>query len=134
METETLTERAAINLIKNDQELAAALTEFGYLMELGSEKRSSYQEDRYDLLSLVIEHYESQKYPRVKPHPVEMIKFFMEQQGLRQRDMIEYFGSRSRTSEVLNYKRQLTLKMMRKLNGGLGIPLEILIRDYDLVG
>ncbi len=132
METETLTERAVVGLIRTDEGLHAALEEFGVLMELGSGKRTPNQEDRYDLLGLVIRQYESQKYPRVEPDPVEMIEFFMDQNNLRQRDMVEYFGTPSRTSEVLNYKRKLTLKMMRKLHGGLGIPLEILVGDYQL--
>ena len=103
-------------------------------MAFGPEKRSPFQEDRYDLLALVIEHYESQKYPRVEPDPVRMIEFFMDQNDLRQRDMVGYFGSRSRASEVLNRKRKLTLKMMRKLNEELDIPLEVLIKDYELTG
>jgi HTH-type transcriptional regulator/antitoxin HigA len=132
METVVDTDRAAVRLIKSDKELYAALEEIDVLMDLGSQNRTQLQEDRYDLLGLVIRQYESQKYPRVESDPVEMIEFFMDQNNLRQRDMVEYFGSPSRTSEVLNYKRKLTLKMMRKLHGGLGIPLEILVGDYEL--
>lgn len=61
-----------------------------------------------------------------------MIEFYMDQNDLRQRDMVEYLGSPSRVSEILNRKRKLTLKMMRKLHEGLGIPLEILVQDYNL--
>ncbi len=132
METVVDTDRATVRLIKSDKELYTALEEIDVLMDLGRENRTQLQEDRYDLLGLVIRQYESQKYPRVEPDPVEMIEFFMDQNNLRQRDMVEYFGTPSRTSEVLNYKRKLTLKMMRKLHGGLGIPLEILVGDYQL--
>jgi HTH-type transcriptional regulator/antitoxin HigA len=129
--TLTTTERAAVGLIKNDHELDGALEEFDVLMDLGR-NRTGYQDDRYHLLALVIEHYESQKYSRVKVDPVRIIKFAMDQHDLRQRDLIPYLGSKSRVSEVLNRKRKLTLKMMRKLHEGLGIPLEILVRDYEL--
>ena len=132
METETLTKRATVGLIRTDERLHEALEEFGALMDLGSQNRTQFQEDRYDLLGLVIRYYESQKYTRAEPDPIEMIEFFMDQNNLRQRDMVEYFGSPSRTSEVLNYKRKLTLKVMRKLHEGLGIPLEVLVRDYEL--
>ena len=132
METVVDTRRATIGLIKSDDELHKALAEFGELMDLGSENRTPYQEDRYDLLSLVIGHYESEKYPPIEPDPVEMIEFFMDQNNLRQQDMVEYLGSPSRVSEILNRKRRLTLKMMRKLNKGLGIPVEILVQDYEL--
>lgn len=131
METLTTTERAAVGLIKNDDELDRALEEIDVLMNLGRD-RTEYQDDRYHLLAFVIEHYESQKYPRVKVDPVRIIKFAMDQHNLRQRDLIPYLGSKSRVSEILNYKRKLTLKMMRKLHAGLGIPLEILVRDYEL--
>jgi len=131
VETLTITKRAAVGLIKNDDELDGALEEIDVLMDLGTD-RTGYQDDRYHLLALVIEHYESQKYPRVKVDPVRIIKFAMDQHNLRQRDLIPYLGSKSRASEILNRKRKLTLKMMRKLHEGLGIPLEILVRDYEL--
>lgn len=132
MEAVTTTERATVGLIRNDEELKSAGQEFDRLMDLG-EDRTPYEEDMYDLLALVIEYYESLRFPRVETDPIRQIKFAMDQHDLRQRDMIKYFGSRSRTSEVLNYKRKLTLKMMRKLHKGLGIPLEILVRDYALI-
>ena len=131
METVTIDTRVAVGLLKTDQELDAALKEVGKLMRLGR-RRTPTQDDKYTLLALVIEHYESQKYPRVKVDPVRIIKFAMDQHNLRQRDLIPYLGSKSRVSEILNYKRKLTLKMMRKLHAGLGIPLEILVRDYEL--
>ncbi|MFV1967774.1 MAG: type II toxin-antitoxin system HigA family antitoxin [Pirellulaceae bacterium] len=61
-----------------------------------------------------------------------MIGFAMERLELRQQDLIPYLGSKRRVSEILNRKRKLTLKMMRKLHEGLGIPLETLVRDYEL--
>lgn len=64
--------------------------------------------------------------------PVEMIQFVMDQMGLRPRDMIPYFGSRQRVSDILNRRRSLTLPMMRKLSSGLGIPMDVLTPDYEL--
>ena len=46
--------------------------------------------------------------------------------------MIPYFGSTSKVSEVLNYKRALNLKMMRKLHKDLKMPLALLIDEYPL--
>jgi HTH-type transcriptional regulator/antitoxin HigA len=51
----------------------------------------------------------------------------MDQMGLRQADLVPYFGSRSRASEVLSGKRALTVGMIRALRDGLGIPLEALV-------
>jgi HTH-type transcriptional regulator/antitoxin HigA len=57
----------------------------------------------------------------------------MEQMGLLRRDLEPYLGSRARVSEVLNRKRPLSVEMIRRLNAGLGIPAEILIRPYKTV-
>ena len=53
----------------------------------------------------------------------------MEQQGLERKDLEPIFGTRARTSEVLNRKRPLSLKMIRRLNKDLQIPLEVLIAE-----
>ena len=58
------------------------------------------------------------------------IKFRMEQLGLKQKDLVEMVGFKSRVSEIMNRKRKLTLDMIRKLNANLHIPTEVLIQDY----
>jgi HTH-type transcriptional regulator / antitoxin HigA len=86
--------------------------------------------DEFELLSLLVEHYENEKLLHALPDPVEAIKFRMEQLGLRQKDLARAIGLKSRVSEILNKKRKLTLEMVRKLHVVLGIPTEILIREY----
>ena len=56
-----------------------------------------------------------------------MIKFQMEQQGLTRKDLEPMIGSRARVSEVLNGKRALTFPMIRRLHGGLRIPIDLLV-------
>ncbi|WFW93798.1 transcriptional regulator [Citrobacter freundii] len=85
--------------------------------------------EEFELLSLLIGHYEDKKFPMDKPDPIEAIKFRMDQQGLTQADMKQYIGSASKVSEVLNYKRPLSLSMIKRLHSGLGIPADILIQD-----
>ena len=83
-----------------------------------------------ELLSLLIDIYEKEKYPIELPDPIEAIKFRMEQLGYKQKDLADVMGLKSRVSEILNKKRKLTLEMIRTLNEVLGIPTEILIKDY----
>lgn len=64
------------------------------------------------------------------PDPIEAIKFRMEQMGMKQKDLAEVIGFKSRVSEILNKKRKLTLDTIRKLNAALNIPTEVLIQDY----
>ena len=61
--------------------------------------------------------------------PVEAIKFYMEEQGLNQRDLIPMIGSRSKVSEVLSGTRGITMAMARALHRHLGIPAEVLLMD-----
>ena len=85
--------------------------------------------DEFELLNLLIGHYEEKEFPMEKPDPIEAIKFRMDQQGLTQADMRQYIGSASKVSEVLNYKRPLSLSMIKRLHQGLGIPADILIQN-----
>jgi HTH-type transcriptional regulator/antitoxin HigA len=52
----------------------------------------------------------------------------MEQAGLSRKDLEPYIGHSGRVSEVLSGRRALSLDMIRRLNEGLGIPLETLVR------
>jgi HTH-type transcriptional regulator/antitoxin HigA len=56
----------------------------------------------------------------------------MESQELTRKDLEPLIGSRARVSEILNKKRSLSIKMIRKLQNGLGISAETLIRPYSL--
>ena len=66
------------------------------------------------------------------PDPVEAILYHLESRGLTRRELEPFIGSRARVSEILNRRRSLTLKMIRKLSIGLGIPAEVLIQPYDI--
>lgn len=87
--------------------------------------------EAFDLLevwSTLIEEYEAKHHPIDFPDPIEAIKFRMEQEGLKQKDLVEIIGgSKSRISELLNRKRGLTIEMIRRLHDRLKIPLENLI-------
>ena len=95
--------------------------------------QGSNEHDEYELLCLLIEDYESKHYKFDKPDPISHIEFIMDQNGLSQKDMIPYFGSKSKVSEVLSHKRNLSLPMIRRLHKGLGIPLDILVQDIDKI-
>jgi HTH-type transcriptional regulator/antitoxin HigA len=62
---------------------------------------------------------------------VEAIKFTMDQRGLSVKDLEPMIGRPNRVYEVLNRKRPLTLKMIRRLHEGLGIPAECLIKPSE---
>lgn len=95
-------------------------------------KENTPESDELEVLCILVEHFESEHYSTEKPHPIEAIKFRMEQDQLTQNDLIPFIGHKSKVSEVLNKKRKLNLNMIRELHSALNIPLEILVSDYDL--
>lgn len=87
--------------------------------------------DRLELLAKLVEDYEKARFPFRRPDPVEAIRFRMEQQGLRQRDLAPLLGGRNRASEVLAGKRPLTVTAIRALSEALHIPADLLVREPE---
>jgi HTH-type transcriptional regulator / antitoxin HigA len=115
-----------VRVIKTEEEYENALDEISTLIDRDPDPGSS-EADRLELLTLLVETYESHEFPKRKPDPLEAIRFRMEQQGLKQRDLIPFIGSASKVSEILSGKRTLTLSMMRALHSHLGIPATVLL-------
>lgn len=95
-------------------------------------KVNSKEYNELELLSILVENYENKKYPIDKPDPIEAIKFRLEQLNLDTSALVQIIGSKSRTSEILNRKRKLSLSMIRALHEKLNIPASSLISDYSL--
>ena len=83
--------------------------------------------DELDVLTTLVEAYESSYFPIGLPDPVEAILFRMEQMGIDRKALEPFLGGRSRVSEILNRKRNLSMRQIRKLHDGLNIPLENLV-------
>jgi HTH-type transcriptional regulator/antitoxin HigA len=113
-----------IKPIRNDDDLRAA---FRHLETVFQAEEGTPEADEREILVTLIEAYENQHYPIGPADPVAAIKFRMEQQGLTPRDLEAYIGSSGRVSEVLNRKRPLTLRMVKRLHEGLRIPYESLL-------
>lgn len=111
-------------VIRTEAEYEVALARIEALMDA---KAGTPDEEELELLGLLVETYEKEHYPIGSPTPLEAIEFFMDQKGLTNADMVQYLGSPSRVSEILNGKRTLSKAMIRNLVEGLGIPAEILL-------
>lgn len=116
-----------LKVIKTEKDYQKALKRLEVIFDA---KKGSKNGDELELLSLLIDNYEKEKYAIDLPDPIEAIKFRMEQLGYKQKDLAEAIGLKSRVSEILNRKRKLTLDMIRKLHEVLGIPTEVLIKEY----
>lgn len=121
-----------IKLIHNEQDYELAMARLTELIDLEPELNTP-ESNELEVWATLIEKYESGVHTPESPSPIEAIKFRMEQMGFNQRDMVEYFGSKAKASEVLNGKRNLTLSMMRKLVNGLGIPASVFLQAESIL-
>lgn len=115
--------------IKSEAEYEVALDRAYALMQQNLQPESK-DSDELEVLSILIKEYENEHFPIPKPHPIEAIKFRLDQLGISESELSEILGARSRKSEILSGKRKLSLSMIRKLNEKLKIPAEVLIREY----
>lgn len=116
-------------MIKSPEDHAQAVQRLDELMACDPASGTP-EGDELELLAHLIDGYERQHHDLGLPSPVEAIRFRMDQQGLKSRDLVPFLGSPSKVSEVLNGKRTLTLAMIRRLHEGLGIPAEVLIAEH----
>lgn len=93
-------------------------------------KKRTDEGDELEILAIVIDNYENKNFPIGMPDPISAIKFRMEQMGMKQKDLVEMIGFKSRVSDIMNNKRKLTLDTIRKLSANLHIPTEVLIQEY----
>ena len=118
-----------IKPIKNKKTYEAALARVYGLMEKDV-KAETTASDELEVLSILVKDYENKHFPIAKPHPIEAIRFRLEQIGMSEMQLAGILGYRSRKSEILSGKRKLSLAMIRKLNQTLHIPAEVLIQAY----
>lgn len=127
-----LSEPILVRPVCSEADYEAALAEIEQMM--GKIKPDTPDGNKFDLLVTLIEAYEDQHYPMGETSdPISMIEFIMDQQGLTRKDLEPYIGPRQRVWEIMERRRRLTLPMIRRLEVGLKIPAELLIREYELM-
>ena len=118
-------------VLKTESEYLKALSRLEKIFD-SKPREKTFKEA--ELLVMLIEKYETEteeEFP--DPDPIEVLKFRMEQNNMKNKDLAEIVGGKSKASEILNKKRRLTLSMIRKIHNVMGIPAELLIREYRLV-
>lgn len=79
------------------------------------------QEKLIHLLTVLIEDFEEKQYPLPDAGPLDIIRHVMEVHRLRQKDLVDVFGTESIVSDVLNGKRELTKEHIRRLSDRFGV-------------
>ncbi len=121
-----------IKPIKNELDYQNALEDISILFHATP---NTAEGDKLEILTTLVQAYEDQHYPIDLPDAVDAINYWMESRGLERKDLEVFIGTRARISEILNRKRELTLTMIRKLNEGLHIPADLLIKKslHDII-
>jgi HTH-type transcriptional regulator / antitoxin HigA len=115
-----------IKPIKTETDYKAALTRIDDLWDAESNTKKG---DELSILAILVENYESEKFKVLPPDPIEAIKFRMEQSGMKKSDLARFLGGRNRSTEILNRKRGLSIRMMRVLHKKMHIPAESLLSE-----
>lgn len=101
-------------MIHSDEELAE-YTEA--LFKLTAKPRPTPEEEEaIELLTLLVERSEEERYPVPDVGPIEMLRFLLDLNGLSQRNIAADLGSESTVSLVLSGKRQLTRDHIERLS------------------
>jgi len=118
-----------IRPIRTEADHAAALAEIDALFAATPESQDA---DRLEVLSVLVAEYERAQGSAISAHPVEVLKMAMKAQGRTQAELAELLGSRSRASEVLGRRRQLSGAMVEKLAQSWAIPAALLSAPYSI--
>jgi HTH-type transcriptional regulator/antitoxin HigA len=117
-----------IRPIRTEEDHAAALRRIEALWGAAPDTPEG---DELDVLATLVERYEETRWPVQAASPVDFLKFMMRQNGRTQRDLAALLDSRSRASEILTGKRDLTLGQIRLLARHWRIPAAALIGELE---
>ncbi len=117
--------------IKTEADYQNALSRIDELLGLNPDPYSEL-DDELDVISTLVHAYEQAHYAIPYPDPVDAIKYLMEENGWKNKDLEQFIGPKSRVSEILNRKRYFTLQQIHNLHTHLGLPLEIFINEKIL--
>lgn len=112
--------------LRTKTEHKAALKRIDELIALNPQKGTAAY-DELDIIGTLVSAYEDIHYPIAAPNPVEAVKYMMEEEGLKPKDLIVYFGSKGNVSEFLNNKRGLSVRIIKALHDNFNLPYEVLI-------
>ncbi|MEA5508969.1 transcriptional regulator [Crocosphaera sp. UHCC 0190] len=102
--------------IHTEQEKQKMLKQVDQLMAIDENELTLEQENLLELLAILIEDYESRtvQMPQ-KASPNEILIELMESNDLKQKDLLDIFGSKGIISEVVNQKRSISKSQAKAL-------------------
>jgi HTH-type transcriptional regulator/antitoxin HigA len=117
-----------VQVIHNEREYKAALKRMD---EIFDARPGTREFSELEVLSVLVSHYEKEKFAFPKSDPVELIRFKMFQLDLAPGDLKE-IGNRHTIWKILNYRIPVSKKAAILFSDQLDIPVELLLRPYPL--
>jgi len=114
-------------VIRSDAENARYIAMLEELDSKGN-RMTAAERRMADLLTLLIEDFEEKHYALRAGSPVDVLNELMLANGLKQKDMLDVFGTPSIVSEILHGKRQLTTEHIRRLSRRFHVSPEVFIQ------
>jgi len=81
-----------------------------------------------EVLGGLIDNYEQNEFPTISGAPKDILKFLMEQNDLKQKDLIKEFGSQSLVSDALSGKKEVSIKQAKKLGKRFSVDPTIFLK------
>jgi HTH-type transcriptional regulator/antitoxin HigA len=117
--------------VRTEQDYQNALRRIDELLGMNPEPYSG-PDDELDVISTLVQAYEQAHHAIPYPDPIVAIKYLMEENGWKNKDLERFIGPKSRVSEILSRKRYFTLQQIHNLHRHLGLPLEVFINERTL--
>jgi HTH-type transcriptional regulator/antitoxin HigA len=106
--------RFAPKVIETEKENRVAVRLLEELVTAAGE-RSREELALMDLLASLVDQFERRHYPVEKPEPRALLQYLLEHNHLKPADIADLMGGRSRVSDVLAGKREISKEQAKKL-------------------
>lgn len=113
--------------IETEAENERAIEIVNHLMSKGEKKLTTEERWLLRMLVRLIEDFEEKAYPIDEATPRAVLKTLMEDRGLKQIDLAPLFGGRSRVSDVLAGKREISKAQAKALAAFFKVPADLFI-------
>jgi HTH-type transcriptional regulator / antitoxin HigA len=113
--------------IKDEREYDRLVAEVERLMNRGEQSLSAEETSLLEMLSILIEEYDRNHYPLAPSQPHKTLAFLLEQRGLKPHDLWPVLGSKSRVSEILAGKRDISKEQAKKLAEFFHVSVDLFI-------
>ena len=110
-----------IGTIRNDADYERVVAFMNSLLDVVGDDEAHELADLLDLLGQLVEDYEGTRHviPDAAPH--EVLRFLLDQHGLKQSDLASEIGGQSVVSDILSGKRAINARQAKALAARFGV-------------